>query len=541
MSAEAVTAPSVTARALLPGSRVVAVLALALPLLTGVPLWAGYLAARPPERVFLGFRHFIGDELMYASFARQSADEGRFFMENRFTAEAHARRYAPLFPWLVGWLARLTGQRIPLVWEETRIVLGVVFLVLVWRLVCGCFATAEERIEAFAIVALSGGLGWLAAATAAPDGTIAATWADFWSFSTFGALVAPMWIAACCVWLLVVLTVTQPSLPSPVRWIVGLVLPPLAWGLHPYTGTLGYATLALFVALPLARRAGGHAVPWDEMRVRLRAAAPALASLVVVAAYVVWAQREAAFAVSSGRSFAWHPIYPLAVYPIAYGLLLPLGLLGVVWRTGLDPRRADLLLAWLLAAFVLSRNPFTSGIKFQYLVHLPLAVFAAAGLTQLRRRWSPARLLRGRAALLVGVLLFGHAVFTIADVTRGTAGAPYLYLSDGELRAFAFLDGQPRGVTLCTAVTGNYIPWLARQPVVAGHWFLTPAVDEKIEAIRSFFAVGGPLEPKQALLREAHVRWVYVGPLERALGDLDPRLGLERVYDAGGVAIYRAP
>ena len=41
MSAEAVTAPSVTARALLPGSRVVAVLALALPLLTGVPLWAG--------------------------------------------------------------------------------------------------------------------------------------------------------------------------------------------------------------------------------------------------------------------------------------------------------------------------------------------------------------------------------------------------------------------------------------------------------------------------------------------------------------------
>ena len=84
-------------------------------------LWAGYLAARPPERVFLGFRHFIGDELMYASFARQSADEGRFFMENRFTAEPHARRYAPLFPWLVGRLACLTGQRIPPVWEEMRI------------------------------------------------------------------------------------------------------------------------------------------------------------------------------------------------------------------------------------------------------------------------------------------------------------------------------------------------------------------------------------------------------------------------------------
>src|SRR2546422_204265 len=440
VSAEAVAAPSVTARALLPGSRVVAVLALALPLLTGVPLWAGYLAARPPERVFLGFRHFIGDELMYASFARQSADEGRFFMENRFTAEAHARRYAPLFPWLVGWLACLTGQRIPLACEETRIVLGVVFLVLVWRLVCGCFANAEERIEAFAIVALSGGLGWLAAATAASDGTIAATWVDFWSFSTFGALVAPMWIAACCVWLLVVLTVTGRSLPSPARWIVELVLPPLAWGLHPYTGTVGYATLALFVALPLARRVGGHAVPWDEIRVRLRAAAPALASLIVVATYVAWAWREPAFAVSGRRVFAWDPIYPLAVYPLAYGLFLPLGLLG-------------------------------------------------------------------------------HGAWTIADAARRTARAPSLSLSDGELRAFAFLDRQPRGVTLSTAVTGNYVPWLARQPVVAGHWFLTPAIDEKIQAIRSFFAVGGPLEPKRTLLREAHVRWGYVGPLERALGD----------------------
>ena len=96
-------------------------------------------------------------------------------------------------------------------------------------------------------------------------------------------------------------------------------------------------------------------------------------------------------------------------------------------------------------------------------------------------------------------------------------------------------------MTLCTAVTGNYVPWLARQPVVAGHWFLTPAIDEKIGAIQPFFAVGGPLEPKRALLREAHVRWVYVGPRERTLGDLDPRLGLERVYDAGGVAIYRTP
>ena len=132
-----------------------------------------------------------------------------------------------------------------------------------------------------------------------------------------------------------------------------------------------------------------------------------------------------------------------------------------------------------------------------------------------------------------------RVVVVLALVWRLACGCFACPTASSELSKF--LDEQPRGVTLCAAVTGNYIPWLARQSVVAGHWFLTPAVDEKIEAIRSFFAVGGPLEPKRGMLREAHVRWVYVGPLERALGDVDPRLGLERVYDADGVAIYRAP
>ena len=81
-----------------------------------------------------------------------------------------------------------------------------------------------------------------------------------------------------------------------------------------------------------------------------------------------------------------------------------------------------------------------------------------------------------------------------------------LRLSDGELRAFE-IPG--RAAAWCHALCcrdRKLRPWLARQSVVAGYWFLTRAIDEKVEVIQSFFAAVGPLEPKQALLPEAHVR-----------------------------------
>src|SRR5206468_4944357 len=91
-----------------------------------------------------------------------------------------------------------------------------------------------------------------------------------------------------------------------------------------------------------------------------------------------------------------------------------------------------------------------------------------------------------------------------ADRPRGRVPRPrlaarvrLLRLSDGELRAFE-IPG--RAAAWCHALCcrdRKLRPWLARQSVVAGYWFLTRAIDEKVEAIQSFFAAVGPPEPKE--------------------------------------------
>jgi len=149
--------------------------------------------------------------------------------------------------------------------------------------------------------------------------------------------------------------------------------------------------------------------------------------------------------------------------------------------------------------------------------------------------------LRGRASLVLAVLLFGHSAWTIARSTAQTSIAPYLYISEAELAALRFLDAQPRGLTLSAPVSGNAIPWLAGKPVVAGHWFLTPNIDEKVETIVRFFDPEASPAWKRSVLSQLGVRYVYAGPVESQLGDIDPRLGLLRIYDAGGVRIFSVP
>ncbi|MFQ5845107.1 MAG: hypothetical protein ACE5JG_08985, partial [Planctomycetota bacterium] len=73
-------------RARLPPAPILAV-ALALPLLSLVPSWEGYLAQSPPDRIFMGFRYMAADHYQYASFIRQAREDGRFLMENLFTSE----------------------------------------------------------------------------------------------------------------------------------------------------------------------------------------------------------------------------------------------------------------------------------------------------------------------------------------------------------------------------------------------------------------------------------------------------------------------
>jgi len=528
---------------------VVLVIAVLLPLLNALPTWNGYLDERLPDRVFLGFRYMAGDHYQYASFVRQAADEGRFFMENRFTTEPQQGRYLLLYMWLAGQVCRFTGLDVPAAWEVLRFLSGIFFMLAAWSFAGRFFPDRKGRMLAYVLVAFSGGVGYLLyLITGEPGAGITVAylkdaWNYQWNWSTFSSMLVPMWVAPAAIFVVCGAILAREKAAGMRDAILLFALPPLIWFMHPYSGLAAYAAFGLYPLIPAAAALWSvQPIPWPKVGERLRAVLPALASFAVVAAYMLWARKDAVYAVNGQRVFTWNPTYSVFLYPFAYGLLLPLALFGMKWASSIPEKARHVTIAWLAAAVVLSVNPFLSGVKFQYLIHMPLALFAAHGILELRKRSKAARAMSsGLGAVVFGALLFaGTPLILLKDVPK-TAGDADIYLSTPEIDAMKFLKEQPQGAVLCTTRSGNRIAWLSEKKVYLGHWFLTIDINTKGSEVAAFFDRRVPADQKLAWLHQKGLAYVYAGPEEKSLGGVDEGIGLRTIYDKGGVTIYTVP
>ena len=527
----------------------VLLIAVVVPLLSMIPTWYGYRQAHPPEKIFMGFRFMAPDNYMYGSFAVQAADEGRLFMENRFTTEPQKGRFLLLGMWITGQICRITGLDFPAAWKVLTVIAGIAFMLATWSFTGFLFKEASSRMLAYVFVGFSGGLGWLLfLITGAPEPGITLPFVrdafnHQWNWSTFGSMLAPLWIGPEAILLLCASFLAREGKNSVWRQLLLFVLPPLIWFIHPYTGIAAYFTFGL---LPLVPVMGAlwriDAIPWDQVRDNLRRVSPALLSLIIVASYLLWARQDKVYAINGHTVFIWNPTYSVFLYPFAYGLLLPLAIYGLKWVRSLHVRAREVMIAWLASSVILSVNPFLAGTKFQYLVHLPLALFGAHGVFELSRRADWARVVsKGAGAMVLGVLLFLNTPLVLLKDFPATKDETLIYRSTSELEAIKFLKDKPFGNVLCDAKSGNLIPWLAAKKVYVGHWFLTINHNEKQAKVVAFFDPSGHPDQKRDWLKEQGIRYVYVGPDEGAMGGVDPALGLRTIYDADGVKVYEVP
>ena len=323
----------------------------------------------------------------------------------------------------------------------------------------------------------------------------------------------------------------------------GLTLPIVIWFLHPHTGLIAYLTFGLYVLIPAAAALWRlEPIPWREVKQHLLATFPFLVSFVFVAAYVVWARKDMVFAENTRQASVWNPYYSVFLYPFTYGLLLILALFGMRWSTSLNGRPRRALLALLASSFILSTNPFFSGVKYQYLMHLPLAILAARGLLELRRRCDRVRALtRGVGAAVLGAALFLNPPLTLLKDMPKTATDRDIYLSRAEIEAMRFLNSQPPGNVLCSTRPGGRIPWLSGKTAFVGHWLMTVDIGAKEQYVMAFLNPEVSADAKRAFLRQNRIRYVYAGPDEKRAGQVDASLGLETIFDRDGVTIYRVP
>lgn len=528
----------------------VLLVAIFVPLLSMIPSWYGYREAHPPERVFLGFRYLADDHYQYASFISQSADEGRLLTENRFTTEPQKGRFVLLYMWITGRICRVTGLGIPAAWELMRFIAGFTFMLATWSFIAVLFDDSAKRMLAYLLVAFAGGIGWaLFLITGEPGPGITPAYLKDafnyqWNWSTFGSMLMPMWVAAATIFLVCArLLVAEASRLPGIRLFLVFLLAPLIWFVHPYTGMAAYLAFGLFPFMSIGSALWRlKPIDWDRFRADLMTVLPALISFAIVASYLLWARQDLVYAHNGRGVFLWNPSYSIFLYPFAYGLLLPLAMYGLKWSSSLHARARDIMIAWLISSVLLSVNPFLSGIKFQYLVHLPLALFAANGMIELRRRckhvWANST---GVGTLALAALLYLNTPLILAKDFASTAANPDIYLSTAEIDAMKFLEGQAPGNILSSGKTGNLIPWLAGKKVYLGHWFLTIDYMKKTREVASFFEPSIPTHQKRAWLAQQQIRYVYYGPAERAMGVIDPALQLNIIYENDSVMIWAIP
>lgn len=527
----------------------VVLIAVLVPLLSSAPSVDAYLKQHSPDRIFLGFRFTSNDHYTYATFVEQAADEGRLFMENRLTTEPQKGRMLLVFMWLAGQIRHVTGLGTPATWELLRILTGTALLLAVWRFTGLLFRDTYHRMLAYVFVAFAGGVGWfLYLLTGAPGPSITLPYLrdafnHQWSWSTFGSMLMPLWVASAALFLCCAGLVANDLKNAKVRTVLLLTLPPLIWFIHPYTGMAAYLAFGLYPVVPVASALWRtEPIPWVHFAENLKRIIPALLSFIVVGFYIAWARQDLVYAAAAQHVFVWNPSYSVFLYPFGYGLLLPLSLYGLKWGRSLPAPAREIMIAWLTSAVILAVNPFLSGVKFQFLVHLPLALFAAHGAVELRRRtiWAK-RMSAGVPAMVLGVLLFLNAPLTLIKEMPSTATNPDIYLSSAEIEGMKWLKNLPAGNVLCTSKAGNRIAWLGAKKVYVGHWFLTLNHDQKEAEVEAFFNSRGYGEQKRAWLTQKQIRYVYVGPDERVLGGMDPLLGLRSIYEKEGVTIFEVP
>jgi asparagine N-glycosylation enzyme membrane subunit Stt3 len=225
------------------------------------------------------------------------------------------------------------------------------------------------------------------------------------------------------------------------------------------------------------------------------------------------------------------PSPPVIDYLIGYGLLLIAAIPAArsAWRRGSN---WDLLfLVWIVVTVPMLYAPIPLQRRLSLGLHIPIALLAAQGLSQVIRSKWPRR-------LAMAAMLPTSVFIMLALIGGAVVHDPHIYITSNEAAAIDWLQANARSddIVLAAPETGAFIPAFAGQRVVYGHPYETVEADRKRQLVDNFFA--GKTD-RVTLLRDTPINYVLIGPRERRLGSVDPALlPIHAVFTSGDVILY---
>jgi hypothetical protein len=229
---------------------------------------------------------------------------------------------------------------------------------------------------------------------------------------------------------------------------------------------------------------------------------------------------------------------------LLFGLGVPLALALYALARGAfrDSPELAVMAAWLILVVALLYIPNPVNIQRRLIdgLYMPIGMLAALGIGLLVERMK-GRHRRRVVFSLVSISALSTLLVLGIAFRFAAARDPMIYIDQGEVDAFAWLGdhrgaGTPPGV-LSAAETGLDIPAWAGDRVYVGHYSETINYLVRARLARDAIRAGDP--GLGAFMAANDVAYLFVGPNERAQGVGAVGVELLRVYDHGGVRIYR--
>jgi hypothetical protein len=527
--------------------RWVVIFALLVMLATTLPYLIGYFRQGADWR-FSGFLFAVEDGNSYIA-KMLSGSVGAWSFRTPFTPlpQSGVLEYLPYL--LLGKLAAGPGLHDQLValFQALRLASGFLMILATYDFLA--LFIRSERLRRFGLViaVLGGGLGWLLFLTGR-DSWLGSLPLEFYSPETFGFLSLygiPHLAAARALflWTLVAYLkageIENPRFPWNSAVIVGLLW--LAVGFfQPLSMIVLGAVIGAYLALLafwLWRRplAGG----WQRWKRMTGLAVTAGLFTLPLLAYNLFALLKDPFFQAWSRQNYLPSPNPLH-YLLAYGLILPIALLGIRGFYRREPWKALFLIAWLGLLPLLAYSP--TNIQ-RRLVEGGWLVLVALGMVCLEQ----SERLTARQQSLIRILLwfvFPSTLILLAGGILSTArpAAP-IFRPTAEIAMFQELGRQSRQGELVMAAyeTGNALPAWVPLKVMVGHGPESINLEQLRSVVARFYQVDTPDAERIKMIDEYGIDYVVWGPYERGLGKWNPELAgfLEPLQSNGDYKIYR--
>ena len=253
------------------------------------------------------------------------------------------------------------------------------------------------------------------------------------------------------------------------------------------------------------------------------------------------------------------PAAPWPHYLVAFGPYLWLIWIHLKDRTN-EKSDSIILYCWILSVILLLYAPLNPQRRFVQGVQVPLAILSSLVIIQTilpkwikSARWQKIvarpRYETGKLArLLMVIFLLTMSISNIylwADVVRTAVLVqpdPLFRQSDEQAAADWLRENTgPNEALFGSMQTGNLIAAQTARPVFVGHWAETVDFDQKRAQSIQFFAAETSNGWRQQLLADNQISYVWIGPRENRLGNVNPESFdfLTQVYHNHSITIYQ--